>query len=169
MSLCELVVGGKNGLDGFERSVIDRAVQTVYREYLADPQPEKMPILEDLYNILCGYDEPEAKRVAIALELYVHGSLNVFNHRTNVDLNNRLVCFDIKELGKQLKKLGMLVLQDQVWGRVTTNRAARKTTWFYQGMKRFRTNTIPKSLKALGRLVHVVLKTEGFPELESNN
>ena len=130
--MCELVVGGKNGLDGFERSVIDRAVQTVYREYLADPKPDKMPILEDLYDILCSYDEPEAKRVAIALELYVHGSLNVFNHRTNVDLNNRLVCYDIKELGKQLKKLGMLVLQDQVWGRVTANRAARRVTWFYQ-------------------------------------
>ena len=132
LSLCELIVGGKHGLDGFERSVIDRAVQAVYREYLADPQPEKMPILEDLYNILRSYTEPEAQRVATALELYVHGSLNVFNHRTNVNLNNRLVCYDIKELGKQLKKLGMLILQDQVWGRVTANRAAHRTTWFYQ-------------------------------------
>jgi Type IV secretory pathway, VirB4 components len=132
LSLCELIVGGKHGLDGFERSVIDRAVQAVYREYLSDPQPDKMPILEDLYNILRSYTEPEAQRVATALELYVHGSLNVFNHRTNVNLNNRLVCYDIKELGKQLKKLGMLILQDQVWGRVTTNRAAHKTTWFYQ-------------------------------------
>ena len=131
LSLCELIVGGKNGLDGFERSVIDRAVQAVYREYLADPQPDKMPILEDLYNILQSYDEPEAKRVAIALELYVHGSLNVFNHRTNVNLENRLVCFDIKELGKQLKKIGMLVLQDAVWNRVTVNRSAHRTTWFY--------------------------------------
>lgn len=132
LSLCELIVGGKHGLDGFERSVIDRAVQAVYREYLADPQPEKMPILEDLYNVLRSYTEPEAQRVATALELYVHGSLNVFNHRTNVNLNNRLVCYDIKELGKQLKKLGMLILQDQVWGRVTANRAAHRTTWFYQ-------------------------------------
>jgi len=132
LSLCELIVGGKHGLDGFERSVIDRAVQAVYREYLADPHPDKMPILEDLYNILRSYTEPEAQRVATALELYVHGSLNVFNHRTNVNLTNRLVCFDIKELGKQLKKIGMLILQDQVWGRVTANRAAHRTTWFYQ-------------------------------------
>jgi len=132
LSLCELIVGGKHGLDGFERSVIDRAVQAVYREYLADPHPDKMPILEDLYNILRSYAEPEAQRVATALELYVHGSLNVFNHRTNVNLTNRLVCFDIKELGKQLKKIGMLILQDQVWGRVTANRAAHRTTWFYQ-------------------------------------
>ena len=132
LSLCELIVGGKHGLDGFERSVIDRAVQAVYREYLADPHPDRMPILEDLYNILRSYTEPEAQRVATALELYVHGSLNVFNHRTNVNLTNRLVCFDIKELGKQLKKIGMLILQDQVWGRVTANRAAHRTTWFYQ-------------------------------------
>lgn len=91
-----------------------------------------MPILEDLYNELNGMDMPEAKRIAASLELYVTGSLNVFNHRTNVNLNNRLVCYDIKELGKQLKKLGMLILQDQVWGRVTSNRNAKKTTWFYQ-------------------------------------
>ena len=68
--------------------------------------------LEDLYNALKEQPEAEAQRVAAALELYVHGSLNVFNHRTNIDIHNRLVCFDIKELGKQLKKLGMLIIQD---------------------------------------------------------
>ena len=81
-----------------------------------------------------GFDEqpePEAQRIAAALELYVHGSLNVFNHRTNVDINNRLVCFDIKELGKQLKNLGMLVIQDQVWNRVTVNRSEGKSTRYY--------------------------------------
>jgi type IV secretory pathway VirB4 component len=107
-------------------------VRLVYREFLADPKPEKMPILEDLYNLLRKQSEAEAKRIATALEIYVTGSLNVFNHRTNMDITNRLVCYDIKELGKQLKKLGMLILQDQVWGRVTKNRAMKKTTWFYQ-------------------------------------
>ena len=90
-----------------------------------------MPILEDLYNALKKQPEAEAARVAAALELYVHGSLNVFNHRTNIDIHNRLVCFDIKELGKQLKKLGMLIIQDQVWGRVTENRELHANTWFY--------------------------------------
>jgi type IV secretory pathway VirB4 component len=75
--------------------------------------------------------EPEAARIAAALELYVSGSLNVFNHRTNVELSNRLVCFDIKQLGKQLKKLGMLIVQDQVWNRVTVNRAEKKATRYY--------------------------------------
>ena len=131
LSLCELVVGGKSGLEPIEKTVIDRAVREVYREYLADPEPSKMPILEDLYNALKKQPEAEAARVAAALELYVHGSLNVFNHRTNIDIHNRLVCFDIKELGKQLKKLGMLIIQDQVWGRVTENRELHANTWFY--------------------------------------
>ena len=131
LSLCELIVGGKDGLSPTEKTIIDRCVRLVYRDYLQDPDPEKMPILEDLYNLLRKQTEPEAHHVATALEIYVTGSLRVFNHRTNVNLSNRLVCFDIKELGKQLKKLGMLILMDCVWNRVTVNRAAKKTTWFY--------------------------------------
>ena len=106
-------------------------MRLVYQEYLADPVPEKMPILEDLYNLLRKQEEPEAQRLATSLEIYVTGSLNVFNHRTNVDINNRIVCFDIKELGKQLKKIGMLIVQDQVWNRVTINRSAHKSTRYY--------------------------------------
>ena len=131
LSLCELVIGGKEGLQPVDKTVIDRAVRNVYRPFLADPDPEKMPILGDLYDELLKQPEPEAARIASALELYVSGSLNVFNHRTNVELSNRLVCFDIKQLGKQLKKLGMLIVQDQVWNRVTINRAERKSTRYY--------------------------------------
>ena len=78
-------------------------------------------------------DQPEeqARYIATALEIYVTGSLSLFNHHTNVDINNRVVCFDIKELGSQLKKLGMLIVQDQVWGRVTSNRAAGRYTRYY--------------------------------------
>jgi len=132
LSLCELIIGGKMGLEPVEKTIIDRCVRLVYRDYLSDPRPEKMPILEDLYNLLRKQVEPEAQRIATSLEIYVTGSLNVFNRRTNVDITNRLVCYDIKELGKGLKKIAMLVLQDQVWGRVTANRAAKRTTWFYQ-------------------------------------
>ncbi len=131
LSMCELIVGGKDGLQPVEKTIIDRSVRMVYQDYLSNPVPEKMPILEDLYNILCNQKEPEAQRIATALEIYVHGSLNVFNHRTNVDVNNRFVCYDIKELGKQLKKLGMLVVQDQVWNRVTINRSQHKATRYY--------------------------------------
>ena len=131
LSLCELVIGGKEGLQPVDKTVIDRAVRNVYRPFLADPDPAKMPVLGDLYDELLRQPEPEAARIAAALELYVSGSLNVFNHRTNVELNNRLVCFDIKQLGKQLKKLGMLIVQDQVWNRVTVNRAEKKATRYY--------------------------------------
>ena len=131
LSLCELVIGGKEGLMPVEKTVIDRSVRNVYRPFLAAPDPAKMPILGDLYDEFLRQPEPEAARVAAALELYVSGSLNVFNHRTNVELSNRLVCFDIKQLGKQLKKLGMLIVQDQVWNRVTINRAEKKSTRYY--------------------------------------
>ena len=131
LSLCELIVGGKNGLEPVEKTIIDRCVRLVYQNYLSDPVPENMPILQDLYDLLRNQDEPEAQRLATALEIYVTGSLNVFNHQTNVDINNRIVCFDIRELGKQLKKIGMLIVQDQVWNRVTLNRSAHKATRYY--------------------------------------
>lgn len=131
LSLCELVVGGKEGLQPVEKTVIDRCVHQIYQKYFEDPRPENMPILQDLYESLLAQEEKEARHVATALEIYVTGSLNLFNHRTNVDINNRFVCYDIKELGKQLKKIGMLVVQDQVWGRVTANRSAGKATRYY--------------------------------------
>ncbi len=131
LSLCELIVGGKDGLQPVEKTIIDRCVRAIYREYLNDPVPEKMPILEDLYNELRKQEEKEAQYIATALEIYVTGSLNVFNHRSNVNIQNRVVSFDIKELGKQLKKIGMLVVQDAVWNRVTINREARKSTRYY--------------------------------------
>ena len=131
LSLCELIVGGKEGLQPIEKTVIDRCVHRIYQKYFEDPKPENMPLLEDLYNALLMQEEKEAHRVATALEIYVKGSLNLFNHHTNVDIENRLVCYDIKELGKQLKKLGMLIVQDQVWGRVTANRSAGRATRYY--------------------------------------
>jgi hypothetical protein len=131
LSLCELIVGGKEGLLPVEKTVIDRCIHQIYQRYFENPSPENMPILEDLYNELLKQDEAEAKHVATALEIYVSGSLNVFNHRTNVNITNRIVCYDIKDLGKQLKKIGMLVIQDQVWGRVSSNREDGKSTRYY--------------------------------------
>ena len=112
LSLCELIMGSRDGIEAEEKSVIDRCLPLVYQNYFSDPKPENMPILGDLYDCLRKQKEPQAQRIATALEIYVNGSLKVFNHQTNVELNNRIVCFDIKELGKQLKKLGMLIIQD---------------------------------------------------------
>lgn len=131
LSLCELIMGSRNGIEAEEKSVIDRCLPLVYQKYFEHPVPENMPILGDLYDCLRSQKEVQAQRIATALEIYVNGSLRVFNHRTNVELSNRIVCFDIKDLGKQLKKLGMLIVQDQVWNRVTLNRAARKSTRYY--------------------------------------
>lgn len=131
LSLCELVMDDGTGVAAQQKSIIDRALREVYRPYFADPTPENMPILGNLYEELRRMTEPEAAQVATALELYVTGSLNVFNHRTNVQLSNRLVCFDIKQLGSNLKKLGMLIVQDQVWNRVAANREKGTSTWFY--------------------------------------
>ena len=131
LSLCELIMGSRDGIEAEEKSVIDRCLPLVYQKYFSDSRPENMPVLGDLYDCLRKQKEPQAQRIATALEIYVNGSLKVFNHQTNVELNNRIVCFDIKDLGKQLKKLGMLIVQDQVWNRVTVNRGSHKSTRYY--------------------------------------
>ena len=131
LSLCELIMGSRNGIEAEEKSVIDRCLPLVYQKYFENPVPENMPVLGDLYACLRSQKEPQAQRIATALEIYVNGSLKVFNHQTNVKLDNRIVCYDIKELGKQLKKLGMLIIQDQVWNRVTINRSEHRATRYY--------------------------------------
>ena len=132
LSLCDLIIGGKEGLSPIERTIIDRCTRLVYRDYLQDPCPEKMPVLGDLYDLLLKQAEPEAQNIATALEIYVNGSLNVFNHRSNIQMDkHRVLCFQLKSLGKALKEIGLLIMQDAVWNRVTANRSKHKTTWFY--------------------------------------
>src|SRR5699024_7797463 len=126
-SLCELILGGKEGLTPVEQSIISRVTIQIYQEYFQSSSPEDMPILEDLYNELLKQPEQEAQTLAKGLEMYVSGAFNFFNHRTNVDLNNRVINFDISGLGKQLKKIGMLIVQDQIWNRVSINRGSRFT------------------------------------------
>ena len=128
LSLMELMMGK---VEPDEKSIIDQCLRRVYHRFFDDPVPEKMPILQDLFDEIEKYGGERARHVVDCMAIYVTGSLNVFNHRTNVDIQSRIVCYDIKELGKQLKKLGMLVVQDQVWGRVTVNREAHKSTRLY--------------------------------------
>lgn len=143
ITLCDMIAGGKDGLENDEKGIIDRCIHGIYEEYFKDPKPERMPILEDLYNSLLQYEpddvatdlrrEAKAKAVRIAnsLVLYVEGSQNYFNHRTNVNSNSRVLCFDIKDLGNQLKELGMLIVQDAVWNRVSLNREKKISTRYY--------------------------------------
>ena len=131
LSFCELVMDRKSGLEAVEKTVIDRCARQIYQEFFRNPKEENMPILEDLYNRLLEQEEAEAKHVARSLEMYVHGSQNIFNHKTNVNVTNRLVCFNVKELGGQLKKIGMLIIQDYLWGRVSKNRSQGISTRYY--------------------------------------
>ena len=131
ISLCELIVGGRYDLKAEEKTAIDIATRSVYNRFLSNnPDTANMPKLEDLLEAL-KQQGTIADRVSNALEMYVTGSQNLFNNRTNVDINNRLVCFDIKELGTQLKKIAMLILQNQVWNRVSQNREIEKKTLYY--------------------------------------
>ena len=131
ISLCEIIVGGRYGLSSEERSVIDKCVQRIYKDFIeSKPTAEKMPLLSDLQNELKKEGEV-ALRVSNSLEMFVNGSQNLFNHHTNIDMQNRLICFDIKELGNQLKKVGMLIVQDTVWNRVSQNREKKKITRYY--------------------------------------
>ena len=114
LSFCELIIGGRDGLEPIEKTVIDRSVTRIYQKYFENPTPQNMPILEDLYEEIKKQPEQEAGRIASALELYVKGSLNVFNHHTNVDISNRIVCFDIKV--DEYTGNGMIVVSDgEVW------------------------------------------------------
>lgn len=128
LSLMELMMGK---VEADEKSIIDQCLRRVYHRFFENPVPEKMPILQDLYEEIEKYGGDRARHIVDCMGIYVTGSLSVFNHRTNVDIESRIVCYDIKELGKQLKKLGMLVVQDQVWGRVTVNRESHKSTRLY--------------------------------------
>ena len=143
ITLCDLIAGGKDGLENDEKGIIDTCIKHIYDGYFKHPKPENMPILEDLYNALLKYEprdvapemQREAKqkavRIANSLVLYVHGSQNYFNHRTNVDAHNRIMCFDIRDLGNQLKEIGMLIVQDAVWNRVSQNRERKVATRYY--------------------------------------
>ena len=130
LSFCECLVG-KQGLTAKEKAIIDRCLTMTYGEYLIKFDSDKIPTLMEFYDNLKAQPEKEAKGLALSFELYIKGNLNVFAHKTNVDVKNRVVSYDIKDLGKQLKTLGMLIVLDYVWNRITVNRAQGKRTWIY--------------------------------------
>ena len=131
LSLCELLAGGNEGLSAAQKTVVDRACKMTYQAHFANPDKHPVPTLQDFYKVLMAQPEAEAAGIGLSLELYIEGSLSVFAHPTNINVENRFVVFDIRDLGKQLKTLGMLVVLDQIWNRVTRNRALGKRTWIY--------------------------------------
>ena len=131
LSLCELIVGGSEGLQPVEKTVIDRCVRLVYRELALGLDTAKMPLLQDLYEELLKQPEPEARRIATALELYCTGSLNLFNHPTNVKTDSRVVCIVLKGMGENLRKIAMHTTNDFVSASVDTNFSMGLAMWCY--------------------------------------
>lgn len=132
VSMCELILGNHAALSKKETAVIDTACKNIYHRFAKNPAPENMPVLSDLYEELRSMPG-EMQRIgmdlSIALSRYVTGSLSYFNHRSNININARLVCFDLKEMDANQRDLTMLIIQDTIWNRVTWNRVRGKTTW----------------------------------------
>jgi type IV secretory pathway VirB4 component len=123
LSLMELIIGKNKPLEPVEVSIIDVAARKIYERYFdSRMRPEDMPTLEDLYNEIKSMGREDADTVAVKMDRFVHGSSNFFNHRTNVDLENRLICFDVRDIGQQLKPFAMMTVQDQVWNKATSHR-----------------------------------------------
>lgn len=138
LSVCEVVLGGRYGLTPVQKSIIDRCCHLVYKDYVStfDEQKHKfddrkIPTLLDFQNVLEAQPEREAREIAIALEQYTRGSADIFAHKTNVDLDNRFIVYDIHDVSNNIKTLAMLVVLDNVWNRIIENRKKGRRTWFY--------------------------------------
>lgn len=131
ISLIEVTLNYHDGIDPVMRSVIDRCVREVYRAYLDSPCEEHIPTFMDFYEMLQKQPEPEAKYLVSSLEIYIEGSLNIFASKTNIDINNRLICFNTKDLGNQLKVMAMTIIQDFCWNLISKNQAKDKNTWLW--------------------------------------
>lgn len=132
MSLFEVILGGHGGLSPKQQSIVDRCMREAYKPLMQhDWDPAYMPTLKEFHVIMKAQEEEEAQDMAVALEMYVLGNLKVFSNQTNVDVQNRIICYDTKDLGKNLKTMGMLIVLDAIWNRVTKNREAGKRTWLY--------------------------------------
>lgn len=162
LSLCDSIIGGEGGLSPRAKTIIDRCVRNVYREYVQDFNKDKTPTLTDFYNELLKQKEPEAEDIAISLEIYVKGSLSVFSNKTNIDSNNRILCFDTSGLGKSLKTFGLLVALDNIWNRVIENNKKGKATWIYiDEIHMFLKNDYARNF--LQELYKIIRKYGGIP------
>lgn len=138
--LCETAMSGKSGLTNIDRSIIDRCVRNLYKPYLAHMQTldksitmdiNASPTMDDFYEMLMSQPEPEARNIALALEIYCRGSFDSFAHKTNVDVNKRFVVYDIKDIGNGMKELGLQVCLNHVWNKTISNKSKGIRTWIY--------------------------------------
>ena len=130
LSLCEQLVGSGK-LSAKEKSLIDRCTQIVYRPFIKRGCTGKVPTLKDFHKELLKQPEPEAKDVALAIELFTDGSLDTFAKPTNVNTESSLICYDIRDLGKALKTVGMLVVLDSIYNRIVRNKKKGRPTYVF--------------------------------------
>lgn len=140
-TLCETLIGGRFGITSLQKSILDRCVRQLYDRYIQHMQElndpsitcdvEASPTLTDLYELLMEQPEPEASNIALALELYTHGSYNIFSRKTNVELKNRFVVFNIRDLGTNMQEMGQKIVLNFVWNKMIENGLKEKRTWFY--------------------------------------
>ena len=137
-TICEIAIGGKYGLSPYEKSIIDRCVVDIYEPYMEHLKKtkktidtEKAPTMQEFYDALMSYRLAEAQNIAISLERFVKGSLDIFAHPTNVEIDNRFTVYNIKEIGTGLKELGLQICLDNIWNKMIMNKAKGKRTWFY--------------------------------------
>lgn len=130
LSLCEQIMG-KDTQIGTHKSLIDRCTRLVYTDYKNRNYQGTPPTLEDFRKVLLEQPEKEAREIALSIELFTKGSLNTFAKQTNVEVNNRIICYDIIDLGEQLMPIGMLVILDSIINRISKNRKTGKTTYIF--------------------------------------
>lgn len=131
LSLCETVMGGRYGLTPIQKSIIDRCVREVYQTYLATGRKSDIPTLNEFHEVLARQPDPEAREIAISLEIYVKGSLKIFASPTNVDTDNRFIVYDVRDMGANVKTMAMQIVLDSLWNRICENRNKGRRTWFY--------------------------------------
>ena len=136
-TICEIAIGGRYGLSPMEISIIDRCVMNIYEPYLAHLQEtgksidmETAPTMLDFYNELLRQPQMEAQNLALSMERYVR-TQDIFSHHTNVNINNRFVVFNVKDIGSGLKELGLQICLDHIWNQMILNASEGKRTWIY--------------------------------------
>lgn len=137
-TICNIAIGGKFGLSPAEKSVIDTCVEQIYEPYIKllnetgkTIDIENAPTMGDFYNALMADPHIEAQNLALSLKRYVSGSLDIFSHTTNVQIDNRFTVYNLRDIGGGLKELGLQICLDNIWNKMIENKSQGKRTWIY--------------------------------------
>lgn len=169
MTICEIMIGGRYGLSPIEESIIDRCVAQIYEPYIAylhktnkSYDMSKTPTMKDFYQTVLMQPQLEAQNIALSLERYVNGALDIFSHHTNLDITNRFTVYDIKDIGTGLKELGLQICLDNIWNKMIENKNKGKRTWFYID-EFYLMMQKPTSAKYIAEIWKRARKWDGYP------